>query len=114
MNRRYLIILLFFGFACDPVPPFGDIPFIPFPDIFINLNLPDYTPLRNDGGVVPVDGGVRGIYLYRENEFSYKAFERNCSYGPNEACATVDLDVTNRNPRQIAIRKDRLSYVRRR
>ena len=36
-------------------------------------------------------GGVRGIIVYRTNSTSYNAFERNCSYHPNDACATVNV-----------------------
>jgi hypothetical protein len=69
----------------DPVP------FVPFDEIVINLNLPTYNPLRSDGGYVYIDGGVRGLILYRQNATTYLAFERNCTFRPNEACATVEV-----------------------
>jgi hypothetical protein len=69
----------------DPIPPAS------FPDIFIDLNLPAYTALKTDKGYKYIDGGVKGIILYRFNSTTYFAFERNCSYQPNEACATVNV-----------------------
>ena len=78
--------------ACDPVPPFYEVPWVPFDPIEVNINLPGYSKIRVDGGAVEVPGGVRGIILYRENASSYYAYERNCTYLPNEACATVDID----------------------
>lgn len=70
------------------------IPYTDFPDIVINLNLPQYIELKNDGASIYIDGGVRGIILYRKNSSTYLAYERNCSYQPNEACATVDIDAS--------------------
>lgn len=71
------------------------IPYQPFSDILINLNLPEYSNLNHDGGYMDIDdGGVRGIILYRQNSSTYFAYERNCSYQPNEACATVETHVS--------------------
>ena len=68
------------------------IPVQPFPDITINLSLPAYASLQVDGGYKYInDGGVRGIILYRLNSTTYMAYERNCSYRPNESCSTVEV-----------------------
>jgi nitrite reductase/ring-hydroxylating ferredoxin subunit len=77
--------------ACSPDRSDDPVPFIPFVDIVINLNLPEFINLRQDGGYVEIDGGVRGIILYRANSSTYIAYERNCSFRPNEACATVNV-----------------------
>ena len=69
------------------------IPLTPFAEIYINLTLPQYTALLTDGGYIyNNDGGTRGLILYRKDKSTYLAFERNCSYLPNEACATVNVD----------------------
>lgn len=70
------------------------IPYLPFADIIINLNLPENTALRSKGGYRYIDGGVRGIILYCNGTNSYFAYERNCSFHPNEACATVNVDAS--------------------
>jgi len=88
-NKYWLLLVLFT--ACTPDRSDDPVPFIPFVDIVINLNLPQYISLRSDGGYSLVDGGVRGIIVYRENSTSYLAYERNCSFRPNEACATVNV-----------------------
>lgn len=77
--------------ACSRDLSDDPVPFIPFVDKIINLNLPEYINLRSDGGHVEIDGGVRGIIVYRVNSSSYVAYERNCSFRPNEACATVNV-----------------------
>ncbi|HEY9047952.1 MAG TPA: hypothetical protein VIN08_18720 [Ohtaekwangia sp.] len=66
------------------------IPYQPFQDIVINLNLPEYNTLKTTGHQ-NIKGGVRGIILHRVNATSYRAFERNCSYQPANACATVEI-----------------------
>ena len=68
------------------------IPFQQFPDIIINLSLPDYASLQIDGGYKYINnGGVRGIIVYRFNSTTYLAYERNCSFRPNESCSTVEV-----------------------
>ena len=68
----------------DPIPP------VVFQDVVINLNLPEYNSLRTKGYQY-ISEGVRGIIVYRLSTGSYVALERNCSYQPNDACATVDV-----------------------
>lgn len=65
-----------------------------FPEIVINLSLPDYSSLKFDGGIKEInDTGIRGIVVYRLNSTSYVAYDRNCSYHPNDIyCSTVEVD----------------------
>lgn len=72
----------------DPIPP------ATFADIFINLSLPEHLVLNTDGNSKYFNGGVRGIIVHRVNASTYRAFERNCSFQPNEACATVGVHVS--------------------
>jgi|SRR5688572_10965421 len=84
------LLLFLFLISCEPDLVDDPIPFQPFPDI--NIVLPNHPSLSSDGGNILInDGGVRGIILYRKNSTTYLAFERNCSYRPNYACATVDI-----------------------
>lgn len=87
LRKRFLLLL--FLISCEPDLVDDPIPFQPFPDI--NIILPNYPALSSDGGYIQINGGVRGIILYRKNSTSYLAFERNCSYKPNDACATVEV-----------------------
>jgi len=77
--------------ACNSGPMDDPIPVASFPDIVIDINLPSYVKLRTDGQYVEEKGGIRGIIVYRINAFSFQAYERNCSYHPNDACATVNV-----------------------
>jgi len=73
----------------DPIPPAS------FPDKVLNLNLPDNIILRNKGASRAYnDIGVRGVIVYCLDLGVYHTYERNCSYHPNDACATVNIDVS--------------------
>jgi hypothetical protein len=96
LSNLALLVIMLCGFpSCN-----NGISDLPIPDAFFaeitfNLNQPQYITLKSDGGLVAIDGGVRGIILYRKNATTYLAFERNCSYQPNDACATVEPHSSN-------------------
>lgn len=88
--KFWLILLSLLG--CTPDLADDPIPMVSFVDVVINLSLPEYLSLQTNGGHKELStGGVRGIIVYRVNSSSYVAYERNCSYHPNEACATVNV-----------------------
>jgi hypothetical protein len=97
-NLRISLVLgtmvLFFS-SCAPDLSDDQIPYVQFSDIVINLNLPAYVSLKFDKGYAYVGGGVRGIILYRKDMATYIAYERNSSFHPNEACATVEVHNSN-------------------
>lgn len=64
---------------------------VPKQDHYINLALPAYFKLRSTGGFVYLDGGQRGILLYRADNDVYYAFERACPHHPREACAKIEV-----------------------
>ena len=79
--------------GCEPSLSDDPIPFTAFPDVFINLA--QSPAIKIDGGFMYLnDAGVRGVIIYRVNATRYLAYERNCSFQPNNACATVDVDVS--------------------
>ncbi len=91
-NKLCLLFLLVavyaYGQADEPIP------FANFPEITINLTFPQYGILKSDGGYVEIDGGVRGIIVYRLDATTFIAYERNCPYRATEACARVDVDIS--------------------
>ena len=95
MMRRTLYIAFCLLTACgrdltdDPIPP------ATFANFVINLSFPEYQKLAFDEGTKELNSiGVRGVIVYRKNSTTYLAFERNCSYHPNDACATVNVHVS--------------------
>jgi hypothetical protein len=80
--------------SCTPDLSDAAIPYQPFSPIVLNLNLPENIRLKTDGGykvISSAEGGVQGIIVYRQNLTTYIAYERNCSYHPNDACVTVEV-----------------------
>ena len=96
MKKQFLSLLVIILVAgCQPDLSDDAIPWQPFDVISINLNLPEYVDLNFDGRSVYLDdAGVRGVVLYRRDASTYMAYERNCSYQPNSACATVEVHVS--------------------
>src|SRR5687768_13534090 len=86
------VLVLFISAQCGRDESDDAIPYVPFDPIIINTNLPQYFSLQTDGSSHALNqGGIRGIIVHRENTTTYRAFERNCSFQPNSACATVDI-----------------------
>jgi nitrite reductase/ring-hydroxylating ferredoxin subunit len=92
---RFVTLCLIAIAACTPNDYDDPIPYAPFPDIALNLNLPQYIGLKTTGATLTVGGGVRGIIIYCRQPGDYAAYERNCSYHPNDACATVNVDASS-------------------
>lgn len=94
LNFRSSFIFITLAFvisSCGEDLPESPIPLVAV-DETINLNNQQYLPLRTIGGYAYIQGGLRGIIIYRESQNTYLAIERNCSYLPNETCATVEMD----------------------
>ena len=69
------------------------IPNVPV-NITLNLDLPSYQNLNAPGGWVYVDGGSRGIVVYR-NFDEFVALDRHSTYESNKDCAIVSIDTIN-------------------
>lgn len=88
---RILFVFLL-AISCNRDLSDDPIPIVPFADFVVNLIAPEYQSLSVDGGYKEIGSiGVRGVILYRKNATTYLTFERNCSYHPNDACATVNV-----------------------
>lgn len=82
MKVRFILFLLVFGLvaACTknnehPVP---NIPF----DITIDMSLPSYSALMGVSGWAYVNGGSRGIIVYRRGVNDFVAFDRHSPADP--------------------------------
>ena len=90
-------VLLFGLAACGSATTTQTIPSISF-STQINVTNQQYQALRYDNGVVilpasgTAGGGVKGLFIIRQNASTYLAFDRNCSYQPYDACSLVSLD----------------------
>ncbi len=90
LGKAFVFLVL--GISCQSDMSDDPIPFVAFPEFIANLSAPEYQPLALNGGFKEINSiGVRGVIIYRQDALTYLAFERNCSYHPNEACATVNV-----------------------
>jgi len=69
------------------------IPNVPV-NIAINLDLPSYIQLQNPGGTVYLNGGSRGIVLYR-NFDEFVALDRHSTVNSTDPCAVVEINPDN-------------------
>ncbi|MDN5216562.1 hypothetical protein QQ020_31120 [Fulvivirgaceae bacterium BMA12] len=93
LNRPLIFALLLLSViaGCEESGGDNQIPFV-FVDETINLNNFEFLDLKTLGGHVTINAGVRGIIIYRESNTVYRAFEKNCTYQPLDACADVEVD----------------------
>lgn len=61
-------------------------------NITINMALPSYNHLLNPGSFVYEPGGVKGVVVVHHTDDAYYAFDRNCSFQPNNACSKIEVD----------------------
>jgi len=62
--------------------------------LLINLDLPAYQALNNVGGWAYVNGGSKGIVIYRGFD-SFTALDRHSTYDAAADCSIATVDSTN-------------------
>ena len=87
--QNILIVLLLICFSsCKKNNKKNPIPNVSF-DITINVNLPSYNALIGVGGWCYVEGGVKGIIVYRKSIDQFVAFDRRSPMDEEGTCATA-------------------------
>jgi hypothetical protein len=94
-NSFFLFCIISFNLlltSCEEKDPYP-IPNVPV-NLLLNLDLPSYQNLNAPGGWVYINGGSRGIIVYRNfNEFI--ALDRHSTYDSDNSCAIVSVDINN-------------------
>lgn len=80
-----LLMSVLFSVGCNKTKN-NPIPNIPF-DITIDINLPSYIGLTGVGGWAYVNGGSKGIIVYRRSMDEFVAFDRHSPADVNGTCA---------------------------
>jgi hypothetical protein len=93
--NAFLFFICTLILSCDSDLTDDPIPYQPFPPLVIELTLPSNNAFNTLGWMAFTDAGIKGVIVYKLNAATYLAYERNCSYQPNEACATVDVHSSN-------------------
>ncbi|MBL4652940.1 MAG: hypothetical protein JKY53_08775 [Flavobacteriales bacterium] len=86
-----LILLMFLG--CRKSSDSG----IPYVQVSIQLYTTDpiFFNLSNVGGWEYINGGSKGILVYRSGIDDFKAYDRHCPYQPSDVCSKVAVDSSN-------------------
>lgn len=95
MNKTLLIalILAFYTVSCKDKNNVNSDPIDNVPvNITINLALPAYSHLLNQGTHVYESGGVKGVVIVHHTDDNYYAFDRCCSYQPKNSCSRIEVD----------------------
>ena len=90
MNRLLMLSAFALIWGCDSQINVSPIPEVPV-NVEVNQNDIDNVTLKQIGGYIYVDGGVRGLIVYRKSQNTYKAYDRNCTFQPSDACAIVSF-----------------------
>ncbi len=92
-NKRFFLFLVvaYFIVGCHKDNN-GRIPEV-YVDFYVNINDPQFFNLQSVGNYVYVKGGVAGIVIYRQSVAAFVAFDRCCSYKPDDRCQ-VEIDTT--------------------
>lgn len=97
MNKIFWILAwasaLFFIQACKKSNSENNIPNVTV-DRVVSLGLPQYAALNSIGNSLAIDGGVKGIVVYRRSIDEFTASERACPYDPSVNAAIIDIDTS--------------------
>lgn len=87
MKVQFILLLIlglaFTGCKKNKIHPVPNIPF----DITINMTLPSYSSLIGVSGWAYVNGGSRGVIVYRRGINDFIAFDRHSPADPNGTCS---------------------------
>jgi Rieske Fe-S protein len=64
-------------------------------DFTIYVTDPLYIDLNAVGGWMYVTGGSRGILLYRKSIDEVMAYDRHCTYEPDNSCGQIEMESNN-------------------
>ena len=84
-------MMIVFQSSCKKNNTDNIIPYVPV-NTTIYLNLPQYASLNSIGSYVLIDGGYRGIVVYRRSISEFVAYDRACPYDPTASDARLKID----------------------
>ncbi len=94
MKKWFYILLIPYLFLSCSKDKNESIPLVNV-NVVIHTNDPAFINLTVPGGWTYINGGSRGIIIYRVSNDAFNAYDRHCTYEPENSCALVSVDVTN-------------------
>lgn len=89
----FFLLVMSGGISCKKETPNEQLG-IPYykVDQYILLSSPSSIAINSVGGWMYLSGGSRGIILYHRAYEEYVAFDRHCTYQPEQSCGQVSVD----------------------
>lgn len=95
MKTLFFSLVIFVGIfstSCSKSDSF--IPNVPV-QLVLNTLDPQYQDLNGVGGWAYVEGGSRGIIVFRSSFDQFMAYDRHCSFEPENSCGQVSISSNN-------------------
>ena len=86
-KAKFLVLLLIIIYSCGESNDYIRNVYV---DVEIDLSLPEFSSLNTVGNNIFIEGGNKGIIIYRFSNYEYNIYDRNCSYEPNLECSYID------------------------
>jgi hypothetical protein len=87
----FFLALIVFN-SCDDDAVDSQLPYV-YVNAIININNIQYDDLRTRGFTY-LQEGYRGIILYHQPSGGFRAFERACTFQPEDVCGIVEVHVS--------------------
>jgi hypothetical protein len=89
----YILIISLFLFGCNKAQNTN----VPLTTVnhTIYTDNPAYISVSVPGSWMYLNGGSRGLLLYRASNFEFIVYDRHCTYDSNNSCAQVTVDASN-------------------
>lgn len=94
MKNWLYIIIISFSFSSCIKNENSNIPLVRV-DSVIYANNPSFNNISVPGTWMYINGGSRGIIIYRVSNEEFKAYDRHCTYDSDNNCAQVSVDASN-------------------
>ncbi len=93
--KKYILFISFFAVLISACKKKNEdlIPAISV-DIYLYSYEPAFFNLNPVGGWTYINGGIKGILVYRKTNTEFLSFERNSTYKPSDGC-TITVDSTS-------------------
>ena len=92
-NWLYIIIISILLLGCTKTQD-QNIPLVRV-DTTIYTNNPSFNVISVPGTWAYINGGSRGIVIYRVSNEEFRAYDRHCTYDSGNSCALISVDGTN-------------------
>jgi nitrite reductase/ring-hydroxylating ferredoxin subunit len=94
MKNWFYIFIISFCFCNCSKEEDANIPLVTV-NYTINTNDPAYNAVSTSGTWMYLNGGSRGIILYRVSAGEFNAYDRHCTYDSGNSCALVSVEASN-------------------